>query len=183
LCQIPIGETRTYGELANMIGAPRAVRAVASSCARNPVSLAVPCHRVVGSDGDLTGYRWGVPRKRALLARERALAETGHRSATDDDAAAGFVASTLFLTACIAPITMSFAFCLGGSVIIADSGATLGFASLLARIPAILLGPVLMARGVTIGRLDNHLAHRWRGGNKSGESDCVAGSHIRPPFW
>jgi AraC family transcriptional regulator of adaptative response/methylated-DNA-[protein]-cysteine methyltransferase len=48
------------------------VRAVARSCATNPVSLAVPCHRVVGSDGDLTGYRWGVPRKRTLLERERA---------------------------------------------------------------------------------------------------------------
>ena len=46
------------------------MRAVARSCATNPVSLAVPCHRVIGSDGDLTGYRWGVPRKRALLARE-----------------------------------------------------------------------------------------------------------------
>ena len=69
---IPPGETRSYGDLAKMIGAPRAVRAVARSCATNPVSLAVPCHRVVGRDGDLTGYRWGVPRKRALLERERA---------------------------------------------------------------------------------------------------------------
>ena len=71
---IPPGETRTYGELARMVGAPRAVRAVARSCARNPVSLAVPCHRVIGSDGSLTGYRWGVPRKRALLEKERAAA-------------------------------------------------------------------------------------------------------------
>ena len=75
LCRIPAGQTRTYGELAAMIGDPRAVRAVARSCARNPVSLAVPCHRVIGSDGNLTGYRWGVPRKRALLAKERAAAE------------------------------------------------------------------------------------------------------------
>ncbi len=74
LCQIPAGETRTYSELARMVGDPRAVRAVARSCARNPVSLAVPCHRVIGSDGGLTGYRWGVPRKRALLAKERAAA-------------------------------------------------------------------------------------------------------------
>jgi AraC family transcriptional regulator of adaptative response/methylated-DNA-[protein]-cysteine methyltransferase len=74
LCRIPPGETRTYAELAAMIGAPRAVRAVARSCATNPVSLAVPCHRVIGRDGDLTGYRWGVPRKRALLDRERRLA-------------------------------------------------------------------------------------------------------------
>ncbi len=70
LRRIPPGETRSYGELAAMIGAPRAVRAVARSCATNPVSLAVPCHRVIGRDGDLTGYRWGVPRKAALLARE-----------------------------------------------------------------------------------------------------------------
>jgi len=75
LTRIPPGETRTYAELAQMVGNPKAVRAVARSCATNPVSLAVPCHRVVGSDGGLTGYRWGVPRKRALLARERAAAE------------------------------------------------------------------------------------------------------------
>ena len=72
LRRIPPGETRTYGRVAEMIGAPKAVRAVARSCATNPVSLAVPCHRVVGKDGDLTGYRWGVPRKRTLLERERA---------------------------------------------------------------------------------------------------------------
>ena len=71
LQRIPLGETRTYGEVAELIGAPRAVRAVARACAQNHVSLAVPCHRVVGKDGDLTGYRWGVPRKRALLAKER----------------------------------------------------------------------------------------------------------------
>jgi AraC family transcriptional regulator, regulatory protein of adaptative response / methylated-DNA-[protein]-cysteine methyltransferase len=53
------------------VGNPRAVRAVARSCAVHPVSLAVPCHRVVGSDGDLTRYRWSVPRKRALLEREK----------------------------------------------------------------------------------------------------------------
>ena len=74
LRRIPPGQTRTYGELAEMIGAPRAIRAVARSCATNPVSLAVPCHRVIAADGDLTGYRWGVPRKQALLAREKAAA-------------------------------------------------------------------------------------------------------------
>ncbi len=74
LGRIPPGETRTYAQLAQMVGNPKAIRAVARSCATNPVSLAVPCHRVVGSDGDLTGYRWGVPRKRALLERERAAA-------------------------------------------------------------------------------------------------------------
>jgi AraC family transcriptional regulator of adaptative response/methylated-DNA-[protein]-cysteine methyltransferase len=72
LCQIPAGETRTYGDVARMMEQPKAVRAVARSCATNPVSLAVPCHRVVGGDGNLTGYRWGVPRKQALLERERA---------------------------------------------------------------------------------------------------------------
>jgi AraC family transcriptional regulator of adaptative response/methylated-DNA-[protein]-cysteine methyltransferase len=72
LCQIPLGETRTYGELARMMEHPKAVRAVARSCAANPVALAVPCHRVIGGDGALTGYRWGVPRKKALLERERA---------------------------------------------------------------------------------------------------------------
>ncbi len=74
LRRIPPGQTRTYGELAKMIGNPAAIRAVARSCATNPVSLAVPCHRVVGADGDLTGYRWGVPRKAALLAAEKAAA-------------------------------------------------------------------------------------------------------------
>ncbi len=74
LRSIPPGETRTYGELARMIGNPAAIRAVARSCATNPVSLAVPCHRVVGADGNLTGYRWGVPRKAALLAAEKAAA-------------------------------------------------------------------------------------------------------------
>ena len=70
LTRIPPGQTRSYAEVAAMIGNSRAVRAVARSCAANPVALAVPCHRVVGSDGSLTGYRWGVPRKRALLQRE-----------------------------------------------------------------------------------------------------------------
>ena len=77
LCMIPPGETRTYAQLAAMAGNPAAVRAVARSCATNPVSLAVPCHRVIGSDGGLTGYRWGVPRKKALLEKERRLADRG----------------------------------------------------------------------------------------------------------
>jgi AraC family transcriptional regulator of adaptative response/methylated-DNA-[protein]-cysteine methyltransferase len=58
-----------------MAGTPAAVRAVARSCAVNPVSLAVPCHRAVAADGALTGYRWGIPRKQALLAREHAAAK------------------------------------------------------------------------------------------------------------
>lgn len=69
---IPLGETRTYSGLAAEMGEPRATRAVARACAQNKVSLAVPCHRVLGKDGDITGYRWGVERKRALLAGERA---------------------------------------------------------------------------------------------------------------
>lgn len=68
---IPLGETRSYGEVAAAIGAPGAVRAVATACAGNPAALAVPCHRVVAKDGGLAGYRWGLPRKRALLAKER----------------------------------------------------------------------------------------------------------------
>lgn len=75
LCVIPPGETRTYAQLAAMTGNPKAIRAVARSCATNPVSLAVPCHRVVGSDGGLTGYRWGVPRKKALLEQEQRAAQ------------------------------------------------------------------------------------------------------------
>jgi AraC family transcriptional regulator of adaptative response/methylated-DNA-[protein]-cysteine methyltransferase len=71
LRRIPCGETRHYAEVAAMIGAPKATRAVARCCAANPVSLAVPCHRVVGSDGSLTGYRWGLARKRALLDGEK----------------------------------------------------------------------------------------------------------------
>jgi AraC family transcriptional regulator of adaptative response/methylated-DNA-[protein]-cysteine methyltransferase len=68
---IPYGETRTYAEVASAIGRPRAVRAVARACATNPVALAIPCHRVVASSGASSGYRWGVDRKRSLLARER----------------------------------------------------------------------------------------------------------------
>lgn len=70
LCAIPAGETTTYTALARTIGAPKAVRAVAGACAANTLAVAVPCHRVVRSDGTLSGYRWGVARKRALLARE-----------------------------------------------------------------------------------------------------------------
>ena len=71
LKEIPRGETRSYSELAAALGSPRAVRAVAAACGANPVAVAVPCHRVVGKDGSLTGYRWGVERKRKLLEAER----------------------------------------------------------------------------------------------------------------
>jgi AraC family transcriptional regulator of adaptative response/methylated-DNA-[protein]-cysteine methyltransferase len=70
LRRIPLGETRSYSALAAEMGAPKATRAVARACAQNPVSLAVPCHRVLGKDGDVTGYRWGVAHKRLLLLRE-----------------------------------------------------------------------------------------------------------------
>ena len=71
LRRIPYGETRSYAAVAAALGAPKSVRAVARACATNPASLVIPCHRVVGSDGKLTGYRWGVQRKKRLLDRER----------------------------------------------------------------------------------------------------------------
>ena len=70
LQSIPYGQTRSYTEVARAIGKPRAVRAVARACATNPVSIVVPCHRVVREDGSLAGYRWGPERKKALLATE-----------------------------------------------------------------------------------------------------------------
>jgi O-6-methylguanine DNA methyltransferase len=70
LLRIPPGSIVTYGALANRIGEPGAVRAVANACAANAIALAIPCHRVVRSNGALSGYRWGVERKRALLAKE-----------------------------------------------------------------------------------------------------------------
>ena len=74
LKQIPYGETRSYSEVAESIGAPRAARAVARACATNPVALAIPCHRVVRNDGSLGGYGFGVPRKKVLLATEKRVA-------------------------------------------------------------------------------------------------------------
>ncbi len=71
LQRIPAGETLSYARLAEHLGQPMAVRAVGSACARNPIGILVPCHRAVGSDGSLRGYRWGIERKRALLERER----------------------------------------------------------------------------------------------------------------
>jgi AraC family transcriptional regulator, regulatory protein of adaptative response / methylated-DNA-[protein]-cysteine methyltransferase len=67
---IPAGATATYRDIARRVGAPKAVRAVAQACAANALAVAIPCHRVVRTDGALSGYRWGVQRKRALLARE-----------------------------------------------------------------------------------------------------------------
>jgi methylated-DNA-[protein]-cysteine S-methyltransferase len=74
LRQIPCGETISYGELARRIGRPAAVRAVGLANGANPVGVVVPCHRVIGSDGSLTGYGGGIERKRWLLAHERARA-------------------------------------------------------------------------------------------------------------
>jgi len=74
LQQIPRGETRSYSQLARELGSPTAARAVAAACGANPIAIAVPCHRVVGQDGSLTGYRWGIERKRKLLAAESASA-------------------------------------------------------------------------------------------------------------
>ena len=71
---IPAGTTATYSEIAKKIGAPQSVRAVAGACAANPVAVAIPCHRVVHKDGSLSGYRWGIERKRALLDREAEVA-------------------------------------------------------------------------------------------------------------
>jgi methylated-DNA-[protein]-cysteine S-methyltransferase len=75
LCAIPYGETRSYGEVARAIGQPDAARGVGAANAANPIALIVPCHRVIGADGSLTGYGGGLPMKQALLAHEAA-----HRS-------------------------------------------------------------------------------------------------------
>lgn len=70
LQSIPAGDTASYTDIARRIGEPRAVRAVAQACGANPLAVAIPCHRVVRSDGALSGYRWGTDRKRTLLQRE-----------------------------------------------------------------------------------------------------------------
>ncbi|MEO8573213.1 MAG: bifunctional DNA-binding transcriptional regulator/O6-methylguanine-DNA methyltransferase Ada [Pyrinomonadaceae bacterium] len=71
LRKIPYGETRSYAQVAEAVGNSKAVRAVARACATNPIALVNPCHRVIGSDGKLSGYRWGIERKKALLDKER----------------------------------------------------------------------------------------------------------------
>lgn len=70
LLAIPCGETRSYQTLANELASPRHARAVAHACASNTLALAIPCHRVIGSNGELSGYRWGISRKQGLLAQE-----------------------------------------------------------------------------------------------------------------
>ncbi|MBM79287.1 MAG: cysteine methyltransferase [Planctomycetaceae bacterium] len=76
LKQIPAGETRTYSEIAEMIGQPTATRAVASACASNPIAVVIPCHRVIRNDGGLGGYRWELSRKEELLKRELARSQS-----------------------------------------------------------------------------------------------------------
>ena len=71
LQQIPAGTTATYTEVAAKIGMPKAVRAVAQACGANSLAVAIPCHRVIRNDGSLSGYRWGIERKRTLLQREQ----------------------------------------------------------------------------------------------------------------
>jgi AraC family transcriptional regulator of adaptative response/methylated-DNA-[protein]-cysteine methyltransferase len=70
LCAIPAGTTASYGEIAARLGAPRQAREVGEACAANKLAVVVPCHRIVKKDGSISGYRWGVRRKRELLARE-----------------------------------------------------------------------------------------------------------------
>jgi AraC family transcriptional regulator, regulatory protein of adaptative response / methylated-DNA-[protein]-cysteine methyltransferase len=83
LREIPAGTTVTYGRIAERIGRPKAVRAVASACAANAIAVAIPCHRVVRGDGALSGYRWGVDRKRHLLNREAAAVRNGQTRGQD----------------------------------------------------------------------------------------------------
>jgi AraC family transcriptional regulator of adaptative response/methylated-DNA-[protein]-cysteine methyltransferase len=82
LCRIPRGEVRSYAQVADAIGDPKATRAVAQACAHNPVALLVPCHRVVRSDGASGGYRWGARRKKKLLQLEAQTAREGQRAAS-----------------------------------------------------------------------------------------------------
>ncbi len=76
LCAIPRGETLSYGEIAARLGRPDAARAVGHANGANPLAIIIPCHRAIGTDGSLTGYRWGVDYKRRLLDHERALAQS-----------------------------------------------------------------------------------------------------------
>ena len=86
LCAIPWGATRSYGEIARRLGRPDASRAVGHANGSNPAAIVIPCHRAIGADGRLTGYRWGLDCKRRLLDHERALAQSspplGTRTAT-----------------------------------------------------------------------------------------------------
>lgn len=87
LLKIPCGQATTYGAVANAIGKPTAARAVGAAVGRNPISFVVPCHRVVGSTGALTGYHWGVPRKRAILGWETGVIARSAQSETIESSA------------------------------------------------------------------------------------------------
>ena len=95
LLDIALGCVSSYGQVAARVGAPRALRAVGAAIGRNPVSVIVPCHRVLGSDGALTGYAGGLDRKRALLALERALRRMRPRHAAELVAAGGDLGGVL----------------------------------------------------------------------------------------
>lgn len=85
LCAIPRGATRSYGEIARRIGRPEASRAVGHANGSNPIAIVIPCHRAIGADGSLTGYRWGIEYKRRLLEHEGALMP-GERSVENSGA-------------------------------------------------------------------------------------------------
>ena len=76
LALIPLGQTATYGEQASRIGRPKAVRAVGGAIGRNPISIILPCHRVIGASGDLTGFAGGIETKRSMLVFERAMSRS-----------------------------------------------------------------------------------------------------------
>jgi AraC family transcriptional regulator of adaptative response/methylated-DNA-[protein]-cysteine methyltransferase len=78
LTEIPLGQTATYADIARRIGHPNAVRAVAGACASNKIAVVIPCHRVIRTDGSLSGYRWGLARKRALLLKEKLPQTNSH---------------------------------------------------------------------------------------------------------
>lgn len=118
LRRIPYGETRSYSEIAEAVGSPQAVRAVAGACASNPVALAIPCHRVLHKDGSLSGYRWGAERKAALLDAERQYG--------DDGAAQAAVASGKSASGASAATTQSR----GGTTRIRQSNPTAPIADL-----------------------------------------------------
>jgi AraC family transcriptional regulator of adaptative response/methylated-DNA-[protein]-cysteine methyltransferase len=86
LREIPVGETVSYSEIARRIGSPRSTRAVAGACASNRLAVAIPCHRVVRNDGAISGYAWGVERKRALLDREAQAEEASGKGARANEA-------------------------------------------------------------------------------------------------
>jgi len=90
LCAIPYGQTITYGALAQSIGSPKSVRAVGAAVGRNPISIVIPCHRVIGADGSLTGYAGGLPRKQALLELEGAQASLTRGVRADDQGVLSF---------------------------------------------------------------------------------------------